>query len=140
MTSAASYVMMLGSANALLKFGANGLMQSLSGSTTMHRANPLVLIVRLTYSNSKLTPTALYNPLGKSVSATRSGTGVYVITHNLNHTSYTVMGSGLGSGNYCQYVTPYNITASTVTIFTSNNGGYREMSWADVFFYDYRTL
>lgn len=50
-------------------------------------------------------------PAGWTV--TRSGTGVYVITHNLNTTAYSVTGSLYSAGAFF-------VTALTATTFTAN--------------------
>ena len=113
-------------------------MQSLNGGTSYYRANPLVLIVRLTYASSKITPTVLFNPMNKSVSATRSGTGIYTITHNLGHTNYSVLGSCVNTN--AMYVTVYTISTNSVVIHTSDDSTLNEIASADIFFYDYQTF
>ena len=104
MTSASSDVMRLGSGNALLKFGTDGLMQSLNGGSTYYRANPLYCAFKLVYKSATSTGYActwVYNPKGLTLpTATRNSAGNITITHNLALSSYYPQGAYVCTGTY----------------------------------------
>ena len=98
--SANSTVMQMRTGSAIIKLTANGLLQSLNGST-FHRLNPLVMIVRFTYTKAgggKITDqSAIYNPLNKAIGTISiKSTGYYSIPHNLNMAKHTLIGTAHG--------------------------------------------
>ncbi len=82
--------------NAIFKFTANGLLQSLNGST-FYRVNPLIWVAKVSTADAKnATTTVIFNPMGKIFTCKRTDTGRIRLTHYLNHTNYTISAHGLG--------------------------------------------
>ena len=114
---------------------------SSSNSKTRWRMNPLVLILRGSYSGSKYTVEALYNPLGLSIpaSASRGDTGNVTVTHNLGHTSYHAVPVGVYSST-----TPYikatvgTKTSSTVQLYLADDASVNDGNF-EISFFDYKT-
>ena len=130
------------STNALFKFTANGLLQSMNGSNTFYRVNPLVMIFRLTRgsSSSAYSYSLLYNPLGKSINWSRTGTGIFSITHNLNNTSHTVIGTASNyESHMVMYVTPYSTSANTDVIYTADDATRNDPQVLTLHFFDYNS-
>lgn len=111
--------------SALFKFTANGLLQSLNGST-FYRVNPLVAIIKLSYkeaSQSGYTATYLYRINGSTSPTTkREAEGNVVLTHylkaNTGVSSYAAQGT-----YYCTGTTEYartlmfdNIAANSMRV------------------------
>ena len=108
-TTEDNILMQLRKGNAIYKMLANtGLQVSYNGGTSFSPVNPIALVVRLTYSGGGYGATALYNPYGKTVRATRSTTGTVKLEHNLGTTNYTICGVGVVSGNRV-YISMYDI-------------------------------
>lgn len=114
---------------------------SSSNSKTRWRMNPLVLILRGSYSGSAYTVEALYNPLGLSIpaSASRGGTGNVTVTHNLGHTSYHAVPVGVYSST-TQYIkaTVGTKTSSTVQLYLSDDASTNDGNF-EISFFDYKT-
>ena len=137
-----STLMQMRTGNALFKFTANGLLQSLNGSNTFYRVNPLVMIFRLTKgsSSSAYSYSLLYNPLGKSINWSRTGTGIFSITHNLNNTSHTVIGTASNyESHMVMYVTPYSTSANTDVIYTADDATRNDPQVLTLHFFDYNS-
>lgn len=114
---------------------------SSSNSKTRWRMNPLVLILRGSYSGSAYTVEALYNPLGLSIpaSASRGGTGNVTVTHNLGHTSYHAVPVGVYSST-TKYIkaTVGTKTSSTVQLYLSDDASTNDGNF-EISFFDYKT-
>lgn len=121
-----------------LKLNANGLLQSFNSGSTYYRVNPVVLIIKLKY-NSSFGYETVYNPLGKSVSATRTGDGQYSIYHYLNHTYYTLSGSGHTETSGNLYMTVIGRYSTYTTIQTSDDSSCNELAEFIVTFFDYKS-
>lgn len=114
---------------------------SSSNSKTRWRMNPLVLILKVSYSSSAYTVEALYNPLGLSIpaSASRGDTGNVTVTHNLGHTSYHAVPVGVYSS-----ITPYikatvgTKTSSTVQLYLADDASTNDGNF-EISFFDYKT-
>ena len=141
--SANSTVMQMRTGNAIIKLTANGLLQSLNGST-FHRLNPLVMIVRFTYTKAegKITgQSAIYNPLNKAIGTISiKSTGYYSIPHNLNMAKHTLIGTAHGyEGTNNLYVSTISIGANTDEVKTADDNTPNHISEIWLHFYDYST-
>ena len=140
--SADSTVMQMRTGSAIIKLTANGLLQSLNGST-FHRLNPLVMIVRLVYNTSSksfTTKLAVFNPLNKSVNALRTGEGSYTVTHNLGNASHSLIGTVRGyQGGKTLALSVQSIAANVDTFTTADNNTNNDFVEAYLHFFDYKT-
>lgn len=95
-SSTATAILQARSGSAIFKFNANGLLQSLNGST-FFRVNPLIWVAKVsTESGSSASLSVIYNPMGKVFDTKRTDTGRIRVTHSLNHTNYTIAAHGFG--------------------------------------------
>ena len=126
MTSASSDVMRLGSGNALLKFGTNGLMQSLNGGSNYAAAAPRLYSV--VYDSSKTSYTATGRNCA-SGSVIRRSAGKLVLTHGLNSTKYItfLQAKTTGSTSWSTFAKVIAQAAKTVTInIIDRDGNFRD--------------
>ncbi len=140
--------------NAIFKFTANGLLQSLNGST-FYRVNPLVAIIKLAYNSAVsdgYKATYLFRIKGStSPTAKREATGNVLLTHYLS--SNTGVSSYAAQGTYyCTGTTEYsrtlmldNVASDSLRVhFMIGNSHYDpqntgQVDYAMIFFYDYNT-
>lgn len=118
MSSADATVMMLGSGSSLMKFTADGLMQSLNGGATFVRPP---LLFRVTYANNKYSATCIN--LGKEYDCVRESAGKFTLTHSLGTSNYMAFAQTVHSSNqssqwydFAKVITKSS-TAITVWIF-----------------------
>ena len=141
--------------NALFKFTANGLLQSMNGSNTFYRVNPLVAIIKLAYNaatTSGYTASYLYRIKGDTTpTTTREATGNVVLKHYLNTntgvSSYAAQGTYYctGSTEYSRTLAFDNIATNSMRVhfmignshYDPQNTGY--VDYAMIFFFDYGT-
>ena len=102
-------------------------------------ANPLILIVRLTYSNGGYTASAIYNPRNLNIPQTqsRSSTGTLTFTHNIGHTQYTLCGTAV-DGNR-GYVSFHNKTNTTFTVTIGDDASPNDFSF-EIMVFDYNPI
>ncbi len=140
--------------NAIFKFTANGLLQSLNGST-FYRVNPLVAIIKLAYNaanTSGYKATYLYRIKGSTEpTTTREATGNVVLYHylysNTGVSSYAAQGTYYctGSTEYSRTLMFDNIASNYMRVhFMIGNSHYDpqntgQVDYAMIFFYDYNT-
>ncbi len=139
--------------DAIFKFTANGLLQSLNGST-FYRVNPLVAIIKLAYNSASTgyTPTYLYRIKGStSPTATREAAGNVLLKHYLSSntgiSTYAAQGTYYctGSTEYSRTLMLDNIESNTMRVhFMIGNSHYDpqntgQVDYAMIFFYDYNT-
>ena len=119
-----------------------GLVLSYDGGAKYYKANPLVMIVRLVYDTSKksfTTKLAVYNPLGKSVDAQRTGEGSYTVTHNLGNASHSLIGTVRGyQGGKTLALSVQSIRATQDTFTTADDNTNNDFVEAWLHFYDYK--
>ena len=141
--SADSTVMQMRTGNAIIKLTVNGLLQSLNGST-FHRLNPLVMIIKVTYTKAvgKITSQeAIYNPLNKAIGTVSiKSQGYYSIPHNLGIAKHTLIGTAHGyEGTYNLYVSTISIGANTDEVKAADDSTPNHISEIWLHFYDYNT-
>lgn len=113
------------SSNALLKFGANGLMQSLNGGTYAAAAPRL-------YSVEWNSSTNTYTPYGRNCAVgtiSRSDTGKFTLTHNLGSTKYLcfVQVKAISTEAWWDFAKVAAKADNTVTIWIiDRNGSFRD--------------
>ena len=150
-----STLMQMRTGNALFKFTANGLLQSLNGSNTFYRVNPLVAIIKLAYNaatTSGYTASYLYRIKGGTTpTTTREATGNVVLKHYLNTntgvSSYAAQGTYYctGSTEYSRTLMFDNIATDSMRVhFMIGNSHYDpqntgNVDYAMIFFFDYGT-
>lgn len=130
MTSADATVMQMRSGGCLLKFTADGLMQSLNGGSTFYRANPLVCAFKLIYNSASSTGYGyswIFNPKGMNIAnVRREAAGNILISHAFGlGTSYYPQGAYVCTGNteYARTLMFDNINSTSlrVHIMTGNS-------------------
>ena len=153
-SSTATAILQARSGSAIFKFNANGLLQSLNGST-FFRVNPLVAIIKLSYkaaAENGYTATYLYRVAGSTAPSTkREAAGNVILRHylktNTGVTKYAAQGT-----YYCTGTTEYartlmfdNVEAENMRVhFMTGNNHYDpqntgDVDYAMIFFYDYGT-
>lgn len=137
-----------------------------NGCASYYRANPLVLVVRITTENwSAYNVKPIYNPFGIGQFAfTRVKTGIYTFTHNLGkygickvdsnsatsealidkYLTYTMLGDAR-AGNYnwekqMLYVSAKCRKFNEVDFYTADDYDADDFTWCDLMFFDFNTL
>ena len=145
-----STLMQMRTGNALFKFTANGLLQSLNGSNTFYRVNPLVYALKATMTSAKgINQTYAFNPYALSVTTTRSSEGKIAVTVNTNNGAVLTKcivraeprnDNGDGFSTYYSFakVLAYNVTSSKITCnvyLIDRDGNLRDNSF-NLYVYD----
>lgn len=129
--------MQMRSSNALLKFGADGLMQSLDGSN-FYSATPLRFSAKLAFKGGANAPTAVakFAPDGNSLTAEYESTGIFKFTWNKaqSDADYAVeVTRGAGKPSGWNFI-PYDVTTTYFRLEFARNTGYTNPA-ADVVAY-----
>ena len=116
------------SSNALFKFTANGLLQSMNGSNTFYRVNPVVMAFSVNYdsTNKKYTLGSHYNPFGRTMgNIVRDSTGKITVNHNFGEWTFT-FATALDD-TYSVFCKVVSFTSTSVTIGRiDRDGNYRD--------------
>lgn len=120
-----------------------GLVLSYDGGARYYKANPLVMIVRMVMDtvNRKISScVAVYNPLNKSLTCSRTAVGSYSIAHNLGNASHSTVGIARGfEGGKTLALSVQSITANTDTFTTADDNTNNDFAEVYLHFYDYKT-
>lgn len=112
-----------------------------SDPITRYPAKPLILIVRLEYSNAQYTignnNTPLYNPRNLSVTCNRTNVGTLDLTHNIGHSNYSICGAGI-NGNKA-YVSFTNRGNTGCTILISDDSTTNDYP-VEIMVFDYNPI
>ena len=118
----------------------------MSGSNPGYfKMNPVSLVIRLTFNGSSNSPgyTAelLYDPYnyhgGKAPAVTRDGVGLVTFPHKMKCTTFTVLGSGVGTTQ--SYITIVSRTNTNVQIGISDDSSRNDYN-VELVFIDYTIL
>lgn len=124
MTSADATVMQMRSGSSLMKFTADGLMQSLNGGGTFVRPP---LLFRVTYGKTAYAYSATCINLAKEYGCTRDDTGRFTLTHSLGTNNYMafaqVRHSSTQPTNWYSFAKIMGQTSTTITVWIFDRDG-----------------
>ena len=128
------------STNALFKFTANGLLQSMNGGNAFYRVSPVVMAFALNYDSTvnKYTITSHYNPFGKTMGdINRDSVGKITVNHNYGDWTYTF--ATAIDATYSVFCKVVSFTNTSVTIGRiDRDGNYRDGDF-QVMLFDFHT-
>ena len=128
------------SSNALFKFTANGLLQSMNGVDAFYRVSPVVMAFSLSYNSTtnKYTIISHYNPFGKTMgNISRDSAGKITVNHNYGDWTFTF--ATAIDATYSVFCKVVSFTSTSVTIGRiDRDGNYRDGNF-QVMLFDFHT-
>ena len=128
------------SSNALFKFTANGLLQSMNGGNAFYRVSPVVMAFSINYNSTtnKYTIGSHYNPFGKTMGdINQDSAGKITVNHNYGDWTFTF--ATAIDATYSVFCKVVSFTSTSVTIGRiDRDGNYRDGNF-QVMLFDFHT-
>ena len=135
-----STLMQMRTGNALFKFTANGLLQSMNGGGAFYRVSPVVMAFSINYNSTtdKYTIFSHYNPFGKTMGdINRDSAGKITVIHNYGDWTFTF--ATAIDATYSVFCKVVSFTSTSVTIGRiDRDGKYRDGNF-QVMLFDFHT-
>ena len=135
-----STLMQMRTGNALFKFTANGLLQSMNGGNAFYRVSPVVMAFSINYNSTtnKYTIGSHYNPFGKTMGdINRDSAGKITVNHNYGDWTFTF--ATAIDATYSVFCKVVSFTSTSVTIGRiDRDGNYRDGNF-QVMLFDFHT-